>query len=270
MISRYLEISQITFSFADTAVSNLQFVVSERHQLAVAGAFIILAPIQSWCHPEIFLDSGRFVNPYPEWAAALGWTDQTIVGQDSVQKSAPALSSATDLKIGNLDSLMCSAVNVCHAHSFLGIWRTQFCQNQKTVRWRSSNLSQIALSTFDYVVYDIITYISPPGMRLECTASIGQVYWHTTTETCQVVIMMTLKMIMVVVILLNIDDDNGHDDDDSNGHGYVICLWWRWQDVANRCQQSQRSMRAGSQEELLRPTLIGKTESAFHNIGKLP
>ena len=92
------------------------------------------------------------------------------------------------------------------------------------MHWRSSNLSQIALSTFDYVVYDIITYIFPPGMRLECTASIGQVYWHTTTETCQVVIMMTLKMIMVVVILLNIDDDNGHDDDDSNGHGYVICL----------------------------------------------
>ena len=120
------------------------------------------------------------------------------------------------------------------------------------------------------MVYDIITYIFPPGMRLECTASIGQVYWHTTTETCQVVIMMTLKMIMVVVILLNIDDDNGHDDDDSNGHGYVICLWWRWQDVANRCQQSQRSMRAGSQEELLKRTLIGKTESAFHNIGKLP
>merc|ERR1712032_205856 len=24
------------------------------------------------------------------------------------------------------------------------------------------------------------------GMRLECAASIGQVYWHTTTETCQV------------------------------------------------------------------------------------
>ena len=39
-------------------------------------------------------------------------------------------------------------------------------------------------------------------MRLECTASIGQVYWHTTTETCQV----------------NGDDgDDGYSDGDGGG-----------------------------------------------------
>ena len=33
--------------FADTAVSNLQFVVSERHQLAVAGELLV-AHVRSW------------------------------------------------------------------------------------------------------------------------------------------------------------------------------------------------------------------------------
>lgn len=42
-----------------------------------------------------------------------------------------------------------------------------------------------AVSNLQFVVSER-HQLAVAGMRLECTASIGQVYWHTTTETCQV------------------------------------------------------------------------------------
>ena len=45
------------------------------------------------------------------------------------------------------------------------------------------------------------------GMRLECTASIGQVYWHTTTETCQVrEIMLIFNMIVTMTLTKDVND----------------------------------------------------------------
>lgn len=42
-----------------------------------------------------------------------------------------------------------------------------------------------AVSNLQFIVQEYHSF-AVAGLRLECTASIGQVYWHITTETCQV------------------------------------------------------------------------------------